>query len=99
MQNPRRVPDSVIAELIEETGMSGERFTLTELARTVVSYGVKKAMVDEDERLLAPLIEIGMEQVLRDYFRRKVRREIRRRVETEAFVDPFRLEAPHVNPQ
>ena len=30
MQNPRRVPDRVIAELIEEIGMSGERFTLNE---------------------------------------------------------------------
>lgn len=90
----RRVPDRVIAELIEEIGMSGERFTLNEFFRTVVSYGVKKAMVDEDERLLAPLIEIGMEQVLRDY----LKREIDRRRAT--FVDPFHLKgAPHVNPQ
>jgi hypothetical protein len=88
----------VIAEMIEEIGMSGERFD-SRWFRTIVSHGVKKALIDGDERLLAPLLEIGMEQVLRDYSKRAVRRVIDDEAAIEAFIDPFRLEVPHVNPQ
>lgn len=95
----------MVAELIEEIGLGDEPWD-SGFFQAIVSLGVKKALVDEDARLLAPLVEAGMESVLRgymeratrDYLQLKVRRELERRAASGAFVDPFKPGEPNVNP-